>query len=146
MHGQVRPQSGVHRAAKAWSPLQPERSDDQWVAGILDPACSMHALGCLRICLLRHGNLLQLHPGTRPAAVQAGVAIRRPDGDVEWPVRRPDGDVELRDAGHGFHVPACSACGGDLKPDVVFFGDGVPKQRADRWGSCVLKASWRRQA
>ena len=59
--------------------------------------------------------------------------MRRPDGDVEWPVRRPDGDVELRDAGHGFHVPSCGACGGALKPDVVFFGDGVPKERADRW-------------
>ena len=41
---------------------------------------------------------------------------------MEWPVRRPDGDVELRDAGHGFHVPACPKCGGTLKPDVVFFG------------------------
>ena len=51
--------------------------------------------------------------------LQSGAAVRRPDGDVEWPVRRPDGDVELRDAGHGFHVPPCPQCGGTLKPDVV---------------------------
>lgn len=64
---------------------------------------------------------------------QAGAAVRRPDGDVQWPVRRPDGDVELRDAGYGFFVPPCGKCGGPLKPDVVFFGDGVPAWRAQRW-------------
>ena len=26
-------------------------------------------------------------------------------------------------------VPACGACGGMLKPDVVFFGENVPKAR-----------------
>jgi NAD-dependent SIR2 family protein deacetylase len=26
-------------------------------------------------------------------------------------------------------VPACPACGGMLKPDVVFFGDSVPRER-----------------
>ncbi|KAK9799357.1 hypothetical protein WJX73_000370 [Symbiochloris irregularis] len=66
------------------------------------------------------------------ASAKAGAAVRRPDGDVEWPVRRPDGDVELRDAGHGFYVPPCTACGGPLKPDVVFFGDGVPAWRSQR--------------
>jgi NAD-dependent deacetylase sirtuin 4 len=45
-------------------------------------------------------------------------------------VRRPDGDVELRDAGRSFLVPPCAGCGGVLKPDVVFFGDGVPRARA----------------
>lgn len=54
---------------------------------------------------------------------------------VQVPVRRPDGDVELHDAGVGFDVPACGRCGGILKPDVVFFGDSVPKTRADRWVS-----------
>lgn len=48
------------------------------------------------------------------------------------PVMRPDGDVELQDAGVGFQVPACAACGGTLKPHVVFFGDSIPKERAQR--------------
>ena len=40
----------------------------------------------------------------------------------------PDGDAELTpDA--GFRVPECLACGGVLKPDVVFFGDNVPPAR-----------------
>lgn len=58
--------------------------------------------------------------------------MRRPDGDVEIPVRRPDGDVELQDAGRGFLVPPCPRCGGILKPNVVFFGDGVPVERSQR--------------
>ena len=31
-----------------------------------------------------------------------------------------------------FDVPACDACGGLLKPDVVFFGEGVPGERVRR--------------
>ncbi len=43
---------------------------------------------------------------------------------------RPDGDVDLEDT-LGFVVPAC-ACGGVLKPHVVFFGENVPKSRVQR--------------
>ena len=43
----------------------------------------------------------------------------------------PDGDVELDDT-RGFAVPPCLACGGRLKPDVVFFGENVPKPRVQR--------------
>lgn len=48
------------------------------------------------------------------------------------PVRRPDGDIELQDAGDHFTVPPCESCGGRLKPDVVFFGDSLPKERSQR--------------
>nr|WP_218835810.1 NAD-dependent protein deacetylase [Streptomyces sp. TLI_235] len=45
----------------------------------------------------------------------------------------PDGDVELPDAMvHGFRVAPCAVCGGVLKPDVVFFGESVPKDRVQR--------------
>jgi NAD-dependent SIR2 family protein deacetylase len=40
----------------------------------------------------------------------------------------PDGDADLD--GHdftSFQVPACGDCGGILKPDVVFFGENVPR-------------------
>jgi NAD-dependent SIR2 family protein deacetylase len=42
----------------------------------------------------------------------------------------PDGDASLleRDI-EAFEVPACDFCGGVVKPDVVFFGESVPKQR-----------------
>jgi NAD-dependent SIR2 family protein deacetylase len=43
----------------------------------------------------------------------------------------PDGDAELgADAIAGFRVPAC-ACGGAWKPDVVFFGENVPRAVVD---------------
>lgn len=42
----------------------------------------------------------------------------------------PDGDADLEDVDFSqFHVPDCQTCGGILKPDVVFFGDNVPKER-----------------
>ena len=44
---------------------------------------------------------------------------------------RPDGDVELDDTA-SFRVPGCEACGGPLKPDVVFFGENVPAARVQR--------------
>lgn len=54
---------------------------------------------------------------------------------MQVPVVRPDGDIELGDAGRHFRTAACAACGGQvLKPDVVFFGDSVPKDRVERCG------------
>jgi NAD-dependent SIR2 family protein deacetylase len=42
----------------------------------------------------------------------------------------PDGDADLVGADYeAFRVPDCLACSGILKPDVVFFGESVPKKR-----------------
>jgi NAD-dependent SIR2 family protein deacetylase len=56
-------------------------------------------------------------------ALNPGWAERH--GEVEV---RPDGDVALEETG-GFVVAACEDCGGVLKPDVVFFGESVPRYR-----------------
>lgn len=40
----------------------------------------------------------------------------------------PDGDVEIHDVA-SFVIPDCTNCGGMLKPDVVFFGEFVPKEK-----------------
>ena len=40
----------------------------------------------------------------------------------------PDGDV-LPESTTGFRVPACTVCGGMLKPDVVFFGEFIPAEK-----------------
>jgi NAD-dependent SIR2 family protein deacetylase len=41
----------------------------------------------------------------------------------------PDGDADLGGADFAsFRVPRCEACGGVLKPDVVFFGENVPRE------------------
>jgi NAD-dependent SIR2 family protein deacetylase len=44
--------------------------------------------------------------------------------------------VELEDTA-GYVVPACSSCGGVLKPDVVFFGENVPAARVERCYAAV---------
>jgi len=42
----------------------------------------------------------------------------------------PDGDADLEGLDFAaFDVPACPDCGGLLKPDVVFFGESVPRDR-----------------
>ncbi|HEY5820818.1 MAG TPA: NAD-dependent protein deacetylase [Propionibacteriaceae bacterium] len=43
---------------------------------------------------------------------------------------RPDGDAVVEDW-HDFVLADCLRCGGILKPDVVFFGETVPKPRVE---------------
>jgi NAD-dependent SIR2 family protein deacetylase len=44
----------------------------------------------------------------------------------------PDGDADIESAEFSsFVVPPCRHCGGVLKPDVVFFGENVPRERVD---------------
>lgn len=64
------------------------------------------------------------------AEIQQRLAADNP----EWTHLRadsaPDGDADLDVAAFGeFRVPACPRCGGLLKPDVVFFGENVPRER-----------------
>ena len=51
--------------------------------------------------------------------------------DQQQSQMRPDGDAELRQANYeAVHLPNCPSCNdGFFKPDVVFFGDSVPKHR-----------------
>ena len=43
---------------------------------------------------------------------------------------KPDGDAVLEDEDTSrFNVPGCPACDGIVKPDVVFFGENVPRER-----------------
>jgi NAD-dependent SIR2 family protein deacetylase len=44
----------------------------------------------------------------------------------------PDGDADLDGVDFStFAVPSCPRCGGVLKPDVVFFGENVPRPRVE---------------
>jgi NAD-dependent SIR2 family protein deacetylase len=54
----------------------------------------------------------------------------------------PDGDVELPDEVlDGFVMVGCLVCGeGPLKPDVVFFGETVPRDRVEHCFELVQKA------
>jgi NAD-dependent SIR2 family protein deacetylase len=93
--------------------------------------CALHGriadvvcLGCRRVTPrdALQQRLARANPGW--ADRHAGVEVR------------PDGDVELSDTS-GFAVPGCADCGGVLKPDVVFFGENVPKPRVERCYAAV---------
>ncbi|WP_408004634.1 NAD-dependent protein deacetylase [Pseudonocardia lacus] len=64
-------------------------------------------------------RLTALNPGFVEAV---GPAAERPDGDAEL-------DQVVVD---GFRLADCTGCGGPLKPDVVFFGENVPRERVAR--------------
>jgi len=49
-------------------------------------------------------------------------------GDVEI---APDADAVIEQTS-GFVVPDCAVCGGMLKPDIVYFGETVPRERVER--------------
>ena len=51
----------------------------------------------------------------------------RKDQTIEF---SPDGDAEI-EAAADFRIADCPSCGGILKPDVVFFGENVPIERAE---------------
>ncbi len=51
----------------------------------------------------------------------------------------PDGDADVGDVS-GFVVPDCTVCGGVLKPEVVFFGEFVPRERFTEAAAIVKRA------
>lgn len=54
----------------------------------------------------------------------------------------PDGDVELPDeVVREFRLVPCVGCGGVLKPDVVFFGENVPRPRVEECYRLVDEAN-----
>lgn len=79
------------------------------------------------------------------AQVQGWLHALNPDFDAtqaEAARTAPDGDAHLEDTAYdGFSVPACPACGGVLKPDVVFYGDNVPRERVAQAVACVDDAA-----
>lgn len=90
-----------------------------------------------------HGRIDQvvcLQCGERIARAQ--VQQRLAEANPEWVGIRadaaPDGDADLegRDFDR-FCVPRCEACDGILKPDVVFFGENVPRLRYEEARSAL---------
>jgi len=72
--------------------------------------------------------------------------LLRPDGDIELEKItkkenvRPDGDIQLNIDYSKFVVPECLNCGGMLKPNVVFFGDNVPRHTGKVVDDLMLQA------
>lgn len=66
------------------------------------------------------------------ALMHARCAALNPSLDNVFATVAPDGDADLEMDFSTFDVPGCPQCGGILKPDVVFFGDNVPKPRVEK--------------
>ena len=87
-----------------------------------------------------HGALdrvVCLECGTRSTrdALDERLRAANPDLDCnEVASSNPDGDAELTDEQVArFRLVGCECCGADLlKPDVVFFGENVPRPRVQR--------------
>jgi NAD-dependent SIR2 family protein deacetylase len=77
------------------------------------------------------------------ADVDRALRAANPDFDAEVSRVNPDGDVEMPDQALArFTMVDCGACGGGpLKPDVVFFGETVPRERVGRCYDLVDDAS-----
>lgn len=96
--------------------------------------CALHGRIADVVCLTCRAQTSRHELHERLEAMNPGFDASHADAVV-----RPDGDVELADAA-GFKVPSCSSCGGVLKPDVVFFGENVPKERVQRCYDAVDSA------
>jgi len=73
--------------------------------------------------------------------VQAELVERNPYFASLDALEAPDGDAALDGIDFApFEVPACDACGGLLKPDVVFFGERVPPDRVQQAFSSLAAA------
>ena len=82
-----------------------------------------------------HGNLdsvVCLDCGARSDrdALQVLMEAANPGWDPGPAVFAPDGDADIAaEAEAAYRPPRCHVCGGLLKPDVVFFGENVPRER-----------------
>jgi NAD-dependent SIR2 family protein deacetylase len=81
------------------------------------------------VCLGCGARRPRLEIGLRLDAVNPGFRTTVADRGAA----RPDGDITLaEDVVTGFRTVDCRACGGVLKPDVVYFGESVPRARFHR--------------
>ena len=95
----------------------------------------LHSCAGQRTVIDLHGRIDQvicLDCGARAARaeVQRNLADANPDWTSLSAAIAPDGDADFEHADVSrFRTPVCSGCGGLLKPDVVFFGENVPRAR-----------------
>lgn len=92
--------------------------------------------GSLKIVEL-HGNIhavvcVECGVHFSRGSIQSLLEEANPDLAGAMALPAPDGDAQLEpDYLTDFRIPQCVHCAGMLKPDVVFFGDGVPRSRTE---------------
>jgi NAD-dependent SIR2 family protein deacetylase len=88
-----------------------------------------------RVRCMREGHIL---PRTQ---MQEWLETLNPDWRTLQAADAPDGDADLDGIDFSsFKVPPCPICGGILKPDVVFFGETVPRDRVERAAAGLAQA------
>ncbi len=100
----------------------------------------LHQASGARDIVELHGTLdrvVCLECGARSTRDAVAERLRAVNPDLAWDAvapSNPDGDVELADEYVArFRLVGCVCCGADLlKPDVVFFGENVPRPRVQR--------------
>jgi NAD-dependent SIR2 family protein deacetylase len=97
----------------------------------------LHQAAGTRQVIDLHGRLDQVRcmgcgQRLQRSAFQQELVRLNPDWAVLDAADAPDGDADLDGLDFsGFDVPPCPHCGGVLKPDVVFFGENVPRDRVE---------------
>ena len=98
----------------------------------------LHAAAGSQEVLELHGGLdrvICLNCGSLEARprMQRRMLHLNPEFETQSTAIAPDGDADLaKTLTDDFKVPPCLRCSGILKPDVVFFGENVPKERVER--------------
>ena len=120
--------SAAHRAFAAWE------SRGTLAHLVTQNVDGLHQQAGSRAVIDLHGRLdtvICLGCGRRSdrEELQASMASTNP----HWSAlarTAPDGDADIDDALiESFVPPRCGSCGGQVKPDVVFFGENVPAER-----------------
>lgn len=78
------------------------------------------------VCLLCHRVVARTELADRLEALNPGFADEVADVEIA-----PDADAVVERTSH-FVVADCAVCGGMLKPDIVYFGETVPRERVER--------------
>ncbi len=119
-----------------------------WVSGVITQNVDgLHRAAGSAEAIELHGDLggtVCLDCGAHEARARVAERLDELNPGLEGPSPHaaPDGDAHLADeVVDGFVMADCLACGGVLKPDVVFFGEQVPRDRVDRSFAMVDAAS-----
>lgn len=65
------------------------------------------------------------------------LARANPGWDRRRAAPAPDGDADFEEDFSTFRVSDCDRCGGVVKPNVVFFGESVPRSRVEAASAAV---------
>jgi NAD-dependent SIR2 family protein deacetylase len=124
----ARPNAAHHAIAELESSVNVDTLITQNVDGLHSEAGSRNVIEL-------HGELSKVRCLSCDAVTpRSHFQQRLHDANLGWHADvfryKPDGDAELADDNYvDFVVPDCELCGGIVKPDVVMFGETVPKRR-----------------